>query len=156
MSKQFRLILAGILIVVGLFGEQILEFAKNNVNIVNTPSVDVSEPDLSYKTLVEPIVKMDIDSKDAKQISDFFVTLSDVVELDPGFVDTTEKFMVFNKTSGGLNFSGLEMKNKYEKLGENIDMVIAATIGLENVPMTAEVRKDLCDCLDAIAWSVNQ
>ena len=156
MSKQFRLILAGILIVAGLFGEQILEFAKNNVNIVNTPSVDVSEPDLSYKTLVEPIVKMDIDSKDAKQISDFFVTLSDVVELDPGFVDTTEKFMVFNKTSGGLNFSGLEMKNKYEKLGENIDMVIAATIGLENVPMTAEVRKNLCDCLDAIAWSVNQ
>ena len=64
--------------------------------------------------------------------------------------------MVFNKTSGGLNFSGLEMKNKYEKLGENIDMVIAATIGLENVPMTAEVRKNLCDCLDAIAWSVNQ
>ena len=156
MSKQLRLILAGILIAVGLFGEQILEFAKNNVNIVNTPSVDISEPDLSYKTLVEPIVKMDIDSKDAKQISDFFVTLSDVVELDPGFVDTTEKFMVFNKTSGGLNFSGLEMKNKYEKLGENIDMVIAATIGLENVPMTAEVRKDLCDCLDAIAWSVNQ
>ena len=156
MSKQFRLILAGILIAVGLFGEQILEFAKNNVDIVNTPSVDISEPDLSYKTLVEPIVKMDIDSKDAKQISDFFVTLSDVVELDPGFVDTTEKFMVFNKTSGGLNFSGLEMKNKYEKLGENIDMVIAATIGLENVPMTAKVRKDLCDCLDAIAWSVNQ
>ena len=156
MSKQFRLILAGILIAVGLFGEQILEFAKNNVDIVNTPSVDISEPDLSYKTLVEPIVKMDIDSKDAKQISDFFVTLSDVVELDPGFVDTTEKFMVFNKTSGGLNFSGLEMKNKYEKLGENIDMVIAATIGLENVPMTAEVRKNLCDCLDAIAWSVNQ
>ena len=111
MSKQLRLILAGILIAIGLFGEQIVEFAKNNVNIVNTPSVDISEPDLSYKTLVEPIVKMDIDSKDAKQISDFFITLSDVVELDPGFVDTTEKFMVFNKTSGGFNFSGLEMKN---------------------------------------------
>ena len=155
MSKQLRLILAGILIAVGLFGEQILEFAKNNVNIVNTPSVDISEPDLSYKTLVE-------DCQDGHRLKRceanirFFLTLSDVVELDPGFVDTTEKFMVFNKTSGGLNFSGLEMKNKYEKLGENIDMVIAATIGLENVPMTAEVRKDLCDCLDAIAWSVNQ
>ena len=156
MSKGLRLALAGILLVIGLFGEQILDFVKDNVEIINTPSVNIPEPELEYKTLVEPIVAMDIDFNDAKQISVFFTTLSDVVEFDPGFVDTTEKFMVFNKTSGGLNFSGLKINDKYDKLGESIDMAIANTVGLENVPLTAEMREDLCDCLDAIAWSVHQ
>ena len=60
MSKTSRLVLAGILLVVGLFGEAFLEFVKANVEIVNIPSVDVDEPSLEYKTLVKPITDMDI------------------------------------------------------------------------------------------------
>lgn len=156
MSKNIRLILAGILLVVGLFGEQALEFIKDNVDIVNTPSVDITEPSLSYKTLVKGVVDLDIDKKDARQISDFFLEVSDVVSSDPGFLDSTGQFREFNIKSGGLNFAGLELKNKYPTLGEKIDGIIVQSIGSEDAELTDKKRKDLCDCLNAIAWSVHQ
>ena len=156
MSKKIRLILAGILLVVALFGEQAFDIIKNNIEVVNTPSVDIVEPTISYKTLVEGIVGLNIENKDARQISDFFLQVSDVVSSDPGFLDSTGQFREFNVKSGGLNFAGLELKNKYPTLGEAIDGVIVQSIGLEDVELTKKKRKDLCDCLNAIAWGVHQ
>ena len=156
MSKTIRVMLALCLVVAALFGEKIVEVVKNNVEIVNIPSVGIPEPDLAYRTLVNPIVAIDIDSKDAKQISDFFVTLSDVVENDPGFISSTSTFKRFNETSGGLNFAGLNLKDKYPTLGEKIDMCIKSSIGLEDTSLNKEKRENLCLCLDAIAWGVHK
>ena len=155
MSKTSRLVLAGILLVVGLFGEVFLEFVKANIEIVNIPSVDVDEPAIGYKTLVKPITDMDIEKEDARQISDFFRELSNVIKTDPGFVKTTGVFREFNIRAGGLNFAGLELKDKYPLLGQKIDQVIINTIGKEDSSLTDDKRKDLCDCLNAISWSVN-
>ena len=156
MSKKIRLILALILVGASLFGEKIIEIVKNNVEIVNVPSVNVDEPTLEYKTLVKNITNMDIEKDHARQISDFFLELSDVVWSDPGFLDSTGKFREFNIKSGGLNFAGLELKDKYPLLGEEIDKVIINTIGLEESELTDEKRKTLRDCLNAVAWGVHQ
>ena len=156
MSKKIRLILALILVGASLFGEKIIEIVKNNVEIVNVPSVNVDEPTLEYKTLVKNITNMDIEKDHARQISDFFLELSDVVWSDPGFLDSTGKFREFNIKSGGLNFAGLELKDKYPLLGEEIDKVIINTIGLEDSELTDEKRKNLRDCLNAVAWGVHQ
>ena len=156
MSKFIKLALALALTVAALFGEQIIEIVKNNVEIINTPSVNVDEPALEYKTLVEKIVDMDIKDDDAKQISDFFLEVSDVVNSDPGFLDSTGKFREFNIKSGGLNFAGLDLKDKYPQLGEEIDKAIINTIGVEDSELTNKKRKDLCDCLNAVAWGVHQ
>tara|TARA_R100000008_G_C3574241_1_gene164177 strand:- start:950 stop:1420 length:471 start_codon:yes stop_codon:yes gene_type:complete len=156
MSKKIRLILALILVGASLFGEKIIEIVKNNVEIVNVPSVNVDEPTLEYKTLVKNITDMSIEKDDAKQISDFFLELSDVVWSDPGFLDSTGKFREFNIKSGGLNFAGLELKDKYPALGEEIDKVVINTIGLEDSELTDEKRKNLRDCLNAVAWGVHQ
>lgn len=156
MSKFIKLALALALTVAALFGEQIIEIVKNNVEIINTPSVNVDEPALEYKTLVEKIVDMDIKDDDAKQISDFFLEVSDVVNSDPGFLDSTGKFREFNIKSGGLNFAGLDLKDKYPQLGEEIDKAIINTIGVEDSELTDKKRKDLCDCLNAVAWGVHQ
>ena len=156
MSRTIRVIIAILLVAGALFGEQLIDIVKNNVEIVNTPSVNIPEPDLAYKTLVNQIVAIDKEAKDAKQISDFFVTLSDVVENDPGFVSSTATFKQFNETSGGLNFAGLNLKDKYPTLGEKIDYCIQNSIGLENTSLTEEKRENLCLCLDAIAWGVHK
>ena len=156
MSKTVKLILAMLLTVAALFGEQIVDIIKNNVEIINTPSVNVDEPTLEYKTLVQNIVAMNVEKKDAIQISEFFLEVADVVESDPGFLDSTGKFREFNIKSGGLNFAGLELKDKYPNLGEEIDNAVVNTIGLEDSALTGEKRKDLCDCLNAIAWGVHQ
>ena len=79
-----------------LFGENIVQFVKDNVEIINTPSVGLDEPSLEYKTLVEDIVAIDISNSDARHMSDFFSQLSDVVWLDPGFIKTTGVFREFN------------------------------------------------------------
>ena len=60
MSNTVKLILACILTVAALFGEKVVEIIKNNVEIINTPSVNVDEPTLEYKTLVQKIVDMDV------------------------------------------------------------------------------------------------
>tara|TARA_Y100001938_G_C7755567_1_gene266005 strand:- start:1 stop:471 length:471 start_codon:yes stop_codon:yes gene_type:complete len=156
MSNTVKLILACILTVAALFGEKVVEIIKNNVEIINTPSVNVDEPTLEYKTLVQKIVDMDVKKEDATQISDFFLEVADVVNSDPGFLASTGKFREFNIKSGGLNFAGLELKDKYPNLGEEIDSVIVNTIGLEDQELTNEKRKDLRDCLNAIAWGVHQ
>lgn len=156
MSNTIKLVLAVLLTVAALFGEQVVEIIKNNIEIVNTPSVNVDEPTLEYKTLVQKIVDIDIEKEDARQISDFFLEVSDVVTSDPGFLDSTGKFREFNIKSGGLNFAGLELKDKYPNLGEEIDTAVVNTIGLEDSALTDEKRKDLCDCLNAIAWGVHQ
>ena len=156
MSNMIKLGLALILTVAALFGEQIVEVIKNNVEIVNTPSVDVDEPALEYKTLVESIVNMDIKDEDARQMSDFFLELSNVVWTDPGFIESTGQFRDFNVKSGGLNFAGLELKDKYPQLGEKIDKAIIDTDGVEDSELTEKKRKDLCDCLNAVAWGVHQ
>ena len=156
MSNTVKLVLALVLTVAALFGEKVIDIVKNNVNVINTPSVDIPEPSLEYKTLVQKIVDLDIEEADAKQISDFFLQVSDVVSSDPGFLDSTGKFREFNIKSGGLNFAGLELKDKYPTLGEDIDAVIANTIGLEDSDLDQANREDLTECLIAIAWSVYQ
>ena len=108
MSNTVKLVLALVLTVAALFGEKVIDIVKNNVNVINTPSVDIPEPSLEYKTLVQKIVDLDIEEADAKQISDFFLQVSDVVSSDPGFLDSTGKCREFNIKSGGLNFAGLE------------------------------------------------
>ena len=50
----------------------------------------------------------------------------------------------------------ISLKDKYPLLGEEIDKVIINTIGLEESELTDEKRKNLRDCLNAVAWGVHQ
>ena len=155
MSNTLKLILAGILVVASLFGERIVELIKT-IEVDNTPSVNIVEPSLEYKDIVKEIVVVDIEKKDAKQISDFFSELASVVENDLGLIQTTKNFRDFNSLAGGLNFAGLELKDKYPSLGEHIDQSIVDSIGKENNPLSPEKRSNLVECLRAVAWAVHQ
>lgn len=152
------MILAALLCFTAFFGESILDFVKNNVEIVDdTPAVPLLvEPSMTYKELVKNIVNMDIEKSDAKQISDFFSELSSVVNNDPGFIKTTGEFRQFNMTAGGLNFAGIELKNKYPNLGEEIDEAIGNSIGMQDQELSSDKRSELIKCLNAIAWAVYQ
>ena len=155
MSDTLKLILAGILVVASLFGESIVELIKT-IEADNTPSVNIVEPSLPYKDVVKEIVAVDIEKEDAQQISDFFSELASVIENDLGLIKTTKNFRDFNSLAGGLNFAGLELKDKYPSLGEHIDQSIIDSIGKENNPLSPEKRSDLVECLRAVAWAVHQ
>lgn len=158
MNKKARLLVGLAICIIGLVGEPVLEIIKNfdfNNNNNNVVVVVDDAPSEDLKTLVNPIIELDISSDDADLIACFYSELSDIVANDKEFVDSTKKFRDFNITTGKLYFAN-RLKNKYESLGEQIDDVIVQTIGKESVSIDDDKRQKLVDALNAVAWSVHQ
>jgi hypothetical protein len=160
MSKRNRLVAAVVLIVAAIFGEQALDFVKNIDFTIFKPDtpvvVPVDEPSLEYKALVKDIVAIDIAKEDAAVVQAFFSELASVIESDPGFLKTTGQFRDFNVMAGAMNFAGLDMKDKYPALGEDIDQALIDAIGKENVSLDQTKRQNLVSALRAVAWGVTQ
>jgi len=155
MSDNIRLTLALVLVVVGLFGEKVVNWAKDNVEIVDGTVYTITEPSLENKELVKPISETDIELKDAELISAFYLELADVIDKDDTIIDSTEQFRNLNTFAGVLHFN-TSLLGKYDSLGENIDSAIVNAIGKENVKLDENKRQDLVDVLNAIAWSATQ
>lgn len=155
MSDGIRIFLALCLVVGAVFGEKIAQVVRDNVEIVTDPVVMVAEPSLENKELVQPIVDIDISSKDAAFLSAFYLEVADVVDKDEGVIQSTAQFRRFNMLAGPLHFNS-NLKGKYESLGENIDEAIVNAIGKQSVELDDSKRKDLVDIIEAVAWSVNQ
>tara|TARA_Y100000004_G_scaffold165037_1_gene195590 strand:- start:378 stop:845 length:468 start_codon:yes stop_codon:yes gene_type:complete len=155
MSDNIRLTLALVLVVVGLFGEKVVNWAKDNVEIVDGTVYTITEPSLENKELVKPISETDIELKDAELISAFYLELADVIDKDDTIIDSTGQFRNLNTFAGVLHFN-TSLLGKYDSLGENIDSAIVNAIGKENVKLDENKRQDLVDVLNAIAWSATQ
>lgn len=162
MTKQTRLLAAFVLVISGLFGEDILDFVKNNVDVniwptkPDTPVVVVDDPSLQYQDMVSNVVAIDIKGEHADVIAPFFAEVASVIETDPGFLKTTGQFRDFNVMAGQLNFAGTEIKGAYPTLGQSIDEAIIAAIGRENTSLTDEKRGNLVNILEAISWGVRK
>jgi hypothetical protein len=155
MNKKFRLLLGLAICVIGLVGEPVFNSIRN-VKPTPTPvEVKVDEPPIEMKTLVDPVVKLDISSEDADMLSCFYTEMADVISKDTEFLQTTEQFRKFNITAGKLYFD-TKLKNKYETLGESIDQIIMQSIGKESVSLDSTKRAKLVNVLKALAWSVKQ
>jgi len=155
MNDTTRIVLALVLVVAALFGEKAIEFVKNNVEIVNEPTVMVVEPSMENKELVKPIVDLDIAEDDAKLITAFYLELADVVSDNNSVIKTTEQFRNFNGMAGLLHFNS-DLKGKYDSLGSDIDSAIVNAIGKQSTSIDEDKREDLSQILEAVAWSVNQ
>ena len=153
-NKKYQIIFIVALVFISIAGKPIAKVlqGKEITPVDTTPQI--VEPSLTNKTLVENLISLDINKADKNQLRDYFLTLSDVVKTEPGLIKTTGQFREFNITAGGLNFAGLELKNKYPNLGEEIDGAITAAVGKENTTLTPEKRSNLSKVLQAIAWSV--
>lgn len=155
MSENIRLTLAIIVLLVGLFGEKVVQLVKDNVEIVDGVTYTVTEPSLENKELVKPITEIDIEPQDSELISSFYLELSDVINKDDSIIQYTEQFRNLNTFAGVLHFN-TSLLGKYENLGEKIDSAIANAIGKQNVAMDEDKREDLVEILNAVAWSVTK
>jgi hypothetical protein len=155
-NKTYQIIFVIVLVFISIAGKPIAKVlqGKEITPVDTTP--EIVEPSLTNKTLVERLVSLDINKSDKNQLRDYFLTLADVVKTEPGLIKTTEQFKNFNSIAGQLNFTGLDLKDKYANLGESVDEIIIATLGKENEDLTQEKRDSLVDVLNAISWSFNQ
>lgn len=158
MGNTAKFIAALFLILVGLFGQKGWEYlqSQNDEDEVTPEVVVIDEPSEQYKNAVNGVVAIDIEDEDAKMLADFYLEVASVVENDDELIKNTGQFREFNVLSGTLNFGGLDMKDKYERLGESVDDAIKDTIGVKNVQLDEENRSKLVEVLKAVAWGVNQ
>ena len=158
--KNIKMFFIVSLVITAFLGKPAINGLKNSVGNVNVVvpgvGVEVPEPSLTNKTLVEGLTSIVTDEKDRIQLRDFYATLAHVVKTEPNLIKTTGNFREYNSLSGQLNFTGLDMKDKYDSLGGAIDNVLVGAIGKENASFTPEKRKTLVDVLNAISWSFNQ
>ena len=156
MNNSVKLVLMAVLLLGGMWGEKAVTFIKNNVPAIidDTDKRTIPDPDAAHQALIQPLREMGVDPEDAAEIRDFFWQLSQIIRHEPELIKTTEQFRKFNMIAGGLNFAGLEMKNKYPDLGEAIDKIIMDAIGKEDVPLDDTKRETLYKILHAIAWSM--
>lgn len=155
MSDNFRLLLAFVVMLVGLFGEKAVEFVKDRVEFVDETVYTISEPSLENKELVKPITEIDIAPEDATLISSFYLELADVIDKDDTIIDSTGQFRNLNTLAGVLHFN-TSLVGKYESLGESIDSAIVNAIGKQNVTLDDSKREGLVEVLNAVAWSVTK
>lgn len=178
MSKSARLFTAVALLVVAFFGESMLKAVKN-IDFTPVPDsvpqpevviTNVPEPVGKYKDLVQGIVSIDIDGRDAENLVQFYMDLENMLDLmwsnGDTKISTTGNFRDYYIKYGSLNTSfwdwrGLpapiaKLKTKYPGLGLAIDTVIMAALGDLNSKITNEQKVEIKKALQAVSWAVTQ
>lgn len=161
MSKFAKLSIAALLLCVAFFEANILEFVKSVDFTPEAPEefvvVNITPPSEANKALTQGIQDFVIEVKDAKEISDFYGQLADVIRDDAidQIIIQNKSFRDWYMKSGSLNFTPA-LKGKYIGLGSAIDAVLMGALGDQDVKWTPQTRKTASEICDAIAWAVHQ
>jgi hypothetical protein len=158
--KTPLLVLAGLLIVLGLFKPDFSSFVNHPQPVVDV--VEISPPTgegLRNKAneVIEVLKNGDVDRKvDGKRLSSLYLDLATLVELDGDdmVIKNTEEIRQTNRLAGTM--LKLDIKNKYPKLAEAAKAVIVEAIGDESVMLNKESRLQASEGFRALAWACQQ
>lgn len=119
----------------------------------STPVVARAEPSAELQTIVAPIKTQFAANPSAKQVGWWYRDAAAVIRTDTR-VTSTEQLrqwvMDFEKQVG----AGVIQPGAIPGLGAACNQVVEARIGLENAPVTPELRVKFADTLDAIGWAL--
>jgi hypothetical protein len=155
MNKTVLLIIAGILLVIGLF--------KPNLSVVPdtpfAPSVNVvapSDPEMKEACLEVISILEKGKSSDALRLSSLYMDIATLIELDgeDEVIKTTEDIRQANSLSGLL--LKLDIKGKYPNLAVAAKKVIVTGIGDDDVSLDPELRKKASESFRALAWACKE
>jgi len=161
MSKEKILLIVGfVLIAYSVFQPTLNNWSP--ISPIPTPvvTVDVDAPtDPELKKLAEAVkdclLNSDSDTRqtDALLLSGLYNDISTVIGIDHNdkVIVNTETIRQINILSGYM--LNLDIKGKYEGLGEAAENLVKSTIGTENKSMTEELREKSIDCFKALSWA---
>ena len=157
MNNKIILLIAGILIVIGLIKPDFSSFIpstkpNNSVVFIEAPADENIKKECED---VSRVLKNGL-ANDAVRLRDLFLDISKLIELDGEdlVIKTTEEIRQANGLAGPM--LKLDIKNKYQNLANEAKEVIVSTIGDDNVPLTAELRKQAVLAFKYLAWACNE
>lgn len=156
--KNLLLVVAGILIVIGLFKPDLSSFKPSPINenvvVVDKPS---NAEILDECQDVIDALKADSDRKtDGTRLASLYSDLATLVSLDGEdlVIKNTEEIRQANRLSGAM--LKLDIKGKYPKLAKATNSVIVSSIGDDSVMLDAKLRQGAVDGFKALAWACVQ
>jgi hypothetical protein len=129
-------------------------------DVPDVPVVPVVEPSIEMKTLVKPLLALEIDVEDAALLKAYFTQLAATVKNDTKFITSTKVLREYIVTSGSLTFNSTDINDKYSvndvTFGAFINKTYANVVGLENAAMDDTKRAASVEFFEAVAWSLNR
>jgi hypothetical protein len=158
MNKTTLLVIGGLLILVGLIKPNFnmpIDKPSNNIVVVDSPSSD------ELKELCQPVIDALRDGgssrvKDGKRLSDLYMDLATLVELDGEnmVVKTTEEIKQANSLAGVM--LRMDIKNKYPNLASSAQALIAKNVSDDMVLLDETLRAKAVESFRALAWATNE
>jgi hypothetical protein len=144
------------LICVGLFKPSMPSFVRpQSHTTVTTPSDDLK---IKCEKIIEIIRSTDSSDKaqDVSRLIDLYSDLAKLIAIDGGdpVIKNTEEIREANRLSGRM--LDLNLKDKYENLGQELNEVVKSSLGDDNVALSPELRQKSVDTFNALAWALNQ
>jgi hypothetical protein len=161
MNNKFVLILAGILIFIGFLKPDLNSIINRPSNVVDTIVVISPPSDTELKKLCETVIDaFNVNSpnkkQDARRLSDLYMDLATLIELDGDeeVVKTTEEVRQANSLSGVM--LRLNLKGTYPELPSACQSLISSQIGDDMVSLDSDLRSKSANAFRALAWACNE
>jgi hypothetical protein len=158
MNKNNSLLwlVAALLLVVGVFQPSLSHFNSSS------QAVSVSLPSDELQSKCEKIIQIvkssDYSDKaeDMRKLSGLYLDLAKLISIndDDTVIKNTEEIREANKLSGKM--LELNIKDKYDDLGEELNGVVKSYIGDDNIALSPELRQRSVDVFKAIAWALTK
>ncbi len=161
MNNKFLLLVAVVLVVFGITKPNFNFPINRPVDVVDSIVIITPPSDPELKKLCEPVIdafNVDVGNKkqDAKRLSDLYMDLATLVELDGEneVVKTTEEIRQANSLSGVM--LRLNLKGAYPNLSAACQSLISSQIGDDMVPLDTNLRSKSANAFRALAWACNE
>jgi hypothetical protein len=161
MSNKLLLVVAGILIFVGVVKPDFVLPLNRPADTVDVITIITPPSDTELRKLCEPVIEafnVNVGNKkqDAKRLSDLYMDLATLIELDgeDEVVKTTEEIRQANSLAGVM--LRLNLKGAYPNLGAACQSLISSQIGDDMVPLDADLRSKSANAFRALAWACNE
>lgn len=158
MNNRVVLMIGAVLIAVGVFKPDLSILLPKPGVVVNTPSIEVTEPtDPTLKTLaldVAQILKNGDDSRkeDGVKLASLYTDIANLISLDKNneVVKTTSEITEVNSVAGRM--MNLKIKGKYADLVETARKLVVSAIGDDVAVLNDASRAQAVAAFKALAW----
>lgn len=157
MNKQNSILwlVAVLLIGVGFFQPSMPSAMFKPTATISAPSEDLQSRCQKLIEIVKSYKNAD-KQVDMKKLMGLYIDLSKLIAIndEDTVIKNTEEIREANRLSGKM--SDLNLKDKYEDLGPELNRIVMSYIGDDNEALSPELRQKGVDVFNALAWAINE